>query len=131
MDDTATLEELVQTVTCPVNWNGKRVRALHPFEPEDTALIEAISRGEFTLNGLRNRDLQRLLYDTQDAPTSEEARRRSAQVTRKLRMLRAHAIIAKVPRTHRYQVTELGRRIITAILTARHTPLNQLLPKAA
>ncbi len=40
----------------------RRVRALHPFSAEDHALLEAVSRGEFMLNGLGNRDLQPLLY---------------------------------------------------------------------
>ena len=131
VDDSATLEELLQTITSRTNWNGKPVRALHPFEPDDAKLLEAISRGEFTINGLRNRDLQRLLFEPVTELTPQEARRRSAQVTRLLRMLRAHILIAKVPSTHRYQVTELGRRIITAVLTARQTPVSQLLPKAA
>jgi hypothetical protein len=47
-------------------------------------------------------------------------------VTRQLRLLRAHGLIQKVPKTHRYQVTAQGRQIITAILSARHTPISQL-----
>jgi len=38
-------------------------------------------------------------------------------VSRKLRLLRAHGLIQKVPKTHRYQVTETGRLAIAAILT--------------
>ena len=131
VDDSTTLEELIQKVTSPVIFSGKRVRALHPFEPEDAALLEAVSRGEFTINGLRNRDLQRLLYPAQDFPTPQQTRRRSSRITRKLRMLRAHGLINKVPHTHRYQASVPGRQIITAILTARATPISQLLPKAA
>lgn len=132
VDDSVTLQELLEKnhVTSPVEWNGKRARALHPFEPKDTALLAAVSRGEFTINGLRNRDLQRLLF-TGEASSPEERKRRSAWVTRQLRLLRAHGLIAKVPHTHRYQVTSLGRQISTAILTARETPIRQLLPKAA
>jgi hypothetical protein len=51
-----------QTVCCPVFIKGKRYRALNPWSAEDGALLEAISRGEFTLNGFRNRDLRKLLY---------------------------------------------------------------------
>jgi len=132
VDDSVTLQELLEKnkVTTPVEWNGKGVRALHPFEPKDTALLAAVSRGEFSINGLRNRDLQRLLF-TGEASSPEERKRRSAWVTRQLRLLRAHGLISKVPHTHRYQVTSLGRQIITAVLTARETPIRQLLPKAA
>jgi len=47
--------------------------------------------------------------------------------------LRAHGLIQKVPRTHRYQVTDTGRTILVAVLTTARTSVNQLnqLPKAA
>ncbi len=56
----------------------------------------------------------------------EEIRRRAGRVTRQLRLLRAHGLLQKVPHTHRYQLTAAGREIITALLTARHTPIAQL-----
>lgn len=125
VDDSATVAELVENLTRPAKWNGQRVRALRPLEREDCALLEAAGRGEFVINGLRNRDLQRLLFDKKpDSP--KEARRRSAQVSRKLRLLRAHGLLQKVSRTHRYQVTEAGRKAITAILTARQASVAQL-----
>lgn len=131
VDTTMTLAELTARLTEPVTWHGKRVRGLHPFAPADLALLEAVSRGEFTINGLRNRDLQQLLFAPTANLTPQEARRRSAQVTRKLRLLRAHGLLQKVPHTHRYQVTSQGRQIITALLTARQTPISRLLPQAA
>ena len=130
VDDTTTLQEMALQPTAPTTLNGKRVRALNPLASEDLALLQAVARGEFALNGLRNRDLQRLLYRSEPADPVE-ARRRSACVTRKLRMLRAHGILTKVPHTHRYQVTPAGRTFLTAILTARTTPIRQLLPMAA
>ncbi len=126
VDDSATLEERVRRVTVPTTWKGKRVRALQPFAPADMALMEAVSRGEFTLNGLRNRDLRRVLYGEEEGVLPEEVRRRAGRVTRQLRLLRAHGLIQKVPKTHRYQVTTQGRQILTAILSARHTPISQL-----
>ncbi len=125
VDESATIAELTESLTRPVSWHGQRVRALRPLEAQDSALLEAVGRGEFVINGLRNRDLQRLLFDTQpDSP--QAAKRRSAQVSRKLRMLRAHGLLQKVPRTHRYQVTAAGRKAITAILTARQASVAQL-----
>lgn len=112
------LGQLVQGLCRPARWGGKRVRGLNPLGGEDAALLEAVSRGEFVLTGFRNRDLRRLLYagETTDA---KEARRRSGVVTRKLRLLRAHGLARKIPKTHRYRVTDQGRMTITAILTAR------------
>jgi hypothetical protein len=126
VDDTTTLEEHLQRITAPVLWNSKRVRALQPFAADDMALLEAVSRGEFTINGLRNRDVRPLLYGDESALAPEEVRRRAAKVTRQLRMLRAHGLLQKVPHTHRYQLTPSGRATITALLSARHTPVAQL-----
>ena len=125
VDESATVAELAGDVTRPVQWKGQRVRALRLLEEEDSTLLEAIGRGEFVINGLRNRDLQRLLFD-KAAESPKETKRRSARVSRQLRMLRAHGIIQKVPRTHRYQVTAAGRKVITAILTARQATVAQL-----
>jgi hypothetical protein len=130
VDDSTTIREPVGRVEKPVTWNGKRVRALHPFDSQDRLLLEVISRGEFTINGLRNKDLQPLLYTT-PAQSLKEQRRRSAAISRQLRLLRAHHLLHKVPRSHRYQLTPLGRQIATAVLAACNATVNLLIPKAA
>jgi hypothetical protein len=85
VDDSATLQELTAGLERSVRWHGKPIRALHPFHPDDHALLRAVNRGEFTIHGLRNRDLQQLFYP-QPPTTVAEKRRRSAAIGRKLRM---------------------------------------------
>src|SRR6266700_3914398 len=109
VDDTTSVEELTGDIQKHTTWQGRRVRALRPWG-EDQALCQAILHGEFLINGFRNRDLQGLLYD-QEAESPKEKRSRSAAISRKLRMLRAHGLIQKVPRTHRYHVTAKGQAI--------------------
>jgi hypothetical protein len=116
--DTTALGELTAPLCRPVRWQGQRVRALNPLAAEDVALLEAINRGEFIINGFRNRDLRGLLFGPKEV-SAAEARRQSARVTRLLRLLRAHGLIRKVPKTHRYQVSDKGRTAITALLAAR------------
>ncbi len=119
------INKLVDPVCCHVIWNGRRMRALRPWSDEDQLLIQTISRGEFAINGFRNRDLFRHLFP--DATLSvEEKQCVAARVTRKLRLLRAHRIIRKVPKTHRYVFTKKGREIATAILEYRNVTLDQL-----
>jgi hypothetical protein len=130
VDDDTTLDELLRRLGQPAAWHGRRVRALRPVAADDRALLAAVSRGEFTLNGFRNRDLQGIFF-SQPAKSPTEARRRSAWVTRQLRLVRAHGLIRKVPGTHRYHVTASGRKVITAILTALHATVRQLTPIAA
>jgi hypothetical protein len=128
VDDDTTLGELVQRLGTRTRWHSRPVRALHPFS-DDRPLLEAISGGEFTLNGMRNRDLQPHFFPT-PAPTATKRRRRSAWVSRRLRLLRAHGQLRKVPGTHRYLVTKTGRRVLTAVLTALRTTVRQLTPAA-
>jgi hypothetical protein len=133
VDDSTRFHELVRDLEQPCQYGGRRVRALHPFQADDHRLLKAVIDGRFMVNGLRNRDLQTLLYDLPQPGTQlnlQEKRRRSSAISRKLRMLRAHGLIQKVPKTHRYQVTEHGRLAITAILKMDRTSL-ALLNKAA
>jgi hypothetical protein len=104
----------------------RRVRALNPLAPGDAALLEAVSRHEFLINGLRNRDVRVLLYGDQ-AATANQKRRQSAAVTRQLRLLRGHGLIERVPRSHRYLVSEAGRKAITALLAARNGSTEELI----
>jgi hypothetical protein len=108
---------------------GQRYRALNPWSDEDGALLEAINRGEFHLNGLRNRDLRKLLHSK---TTNKKLRlREAAAITRRLALLRAHGILQKLSGTHRYQLTKTGQRILTALLAARHCDVDQLTKMAA
>src|SRR5207244_1538760 len=129
VDDTTTLDELLQQLEQPQQWRGRRVRALRPLA-DDRALLSAINHGEFAINGFRNRDL-RVLFFPQTTDDKEEIRRRSAWISRKLRLLRAHALITKIRGTHRYQLTSTGRKVIVAILSALRSTLAQLTPATA
>ncbi len=124
-DDSTTLDQLIGGLHRPVVLQGKRVRPLRPFAADDRSLLQAISQGQFTINGFRNRDLQDLLYSA-PAASIQESRRRSAAISRKLRLLRAHHLITKVQRSYRYQLTPLGRQIITAIIAAGNASVNSL-----
>jgi hypothetical protein len=108
---------------------GRPYRALNPWAQEDGALLEAINRGEFRLNGLRNRDLRVLLYPK--TANKKLQHRQAAAITRRLALLRAHGILQKVSGTHRYQLTKKAQPIVTALLAARHCDVDQLTRMAA
>lgn len=129
--DTSTpLGERIRDICKPTTYRNKPVRALRPWADPDLALLRAINRGEFSVNGFRNRDLQSLLFD-QAAGSDQEKRRRSARLSRLLRMLRAHHLIQKVSRTHRYVLTYRGREIISAVVASHQITLEQLNKLAA
>ena len=108
---------------------GRRYRALNPLGEEDARLLEFVGRGEHLITGFRNRDVRRCLYGerSQDAAVH---RGQSGRVSRLLGLLRAHGLIQKIPKTHRYQVTARGREQIAAILAARAAGVEKLIEAA-
>jgi hypothetical protein len=129
VDDSTRLRELLEPVEKKRSWKARPVRALHPFCHEDGKLLAAVGRGEFTI-GIRNADLRTLLFAT-PAENNAEKKRRSALISRKLRLLRAHGILRKVRGRHLYVVTERGRALLSSFLIAREATANQLMKKAA
>jgi DNA-binding HxlR family transcriptional regulator len=97
-------------------------RALRPISPEDSRWFAVVLRGEFSLQGVGNRDLQRELLPQ---PESDPARRHqcAAHVTRQLRLLRAHGLIYRVNQTYYYRPTQKGYAVMSAALKLRHTNL--------
>jgi hypothetical protein len=131
VQDTASLGSLTEKLCRPVTGKGQRVRALNPYAPEDLARLKAVARGEFTINGFRNRDRQNLLYGPGEKLTDGQKRRQSAAVTRKIRLLRAHGLVKKVPKTPRYHLTTRGYQAITAIIAALQASADSLIKLAA
>jgi hypothetical protein len=123
-------EPLCRRAPAPGKNAQRKVRALNPLAADDAALLRAVLDPKFTVNGLRNRDLVAALHDKL-ATTDKERRRRSGRVTRQIRMLRGHGLLHKVPKTHRYTVSETGRKTITALLAARSANADFLTSNAA
>jgi hypothetical protein len=128
-DGKVPLFQWVEEVCKPILRDGRRVRALNPWSPQDATLLQALNRGEFKINGFRNRDLCALIFTTKASP--EQQKRRASAVTRKLRLLRAHGLIKKLSGTHRYVLTQKGTTTITALLAARQANVNELTKIAA
>ena len=89
------LRDTVRPVCQPTHWKGHRVKALQPVSPECSRLMAAEIRGEFALNGFRNRDLRPLLFGDDEVP-ADEASCQSAKITRLLRLLRGHGLMQQV-----------------------------------
>lgn len=107
---------------------GRRYRGLRPFG-EDACLLQAVNRMEWVITGFRNGDIRKQLYPGK-AP-AKKRRVQTAATGRRLAMLRAHGLIRKVPGRHLYHVTTKGRRLITALLSARQADIEQLTKMAA
>ena len=122
--------KLMEAISTPKQWRGRRARALNPLASEEVKLLEIVSHGDFMINGFRNRDVREAFHGVEPVDVKEK-RRQSASVTRKLRLLQAHEIIRKEAGSHRYQLTEKGQRTITAVLAVRRTDVEKLMKDAA
>lgn len=129
VDDPTPCSRIFDAFVRPVVDDRHRFRALRLSDPGELALLEAVSRGEFFITGFRNRDLRRLLYARPQ--TKADDRKRSGRLSRLLRLLRAHGVVRKIPKTHRYQLTERGRLLTAALRATRDASLRQLLRHAA
>jgi hypothetical protein len=131
VDDPTRCASLFDAVARPVVVGDRRFRAMRIGDPNDVALLQSIARGEFVTAGFRNRDIRNHLFPKAPTLCDKDQRRLSAQISRRLRLLRAHGIIKKIPKTHRYQLTDRGRSLTAAIHAIRDASLKQLLREAA
>ncbi len=97
----------------------------------DAALLKVICRGEFSINGFRNRNIVEHVYPDAASLKEHDRKRLSAKVSRELRLLKAHGLIAKVAKTHRYVLTKKGKTITAAFLIVNNLKVNSLCQIAA
>ena len=112
-----------------IDENLKRAQTARNPKQARAQLLAAVNRGEWALKGFRNRDIRTLLFgETKD---KKQQRSQAAKVSRRLALLRAHGLIAKVSRTYRWQITEKAHRVLTALLAARQADTDKLISLAA
>lgn len=118
VDDPAAAFKMLDKLCAPAKLNGGRKRAMNPVSPSDVALFAAVMRGEHCIHGFRNGQLADHLGISISKDKSER-RRQSSRIFRLLQLLRAHRLIAKIPRSRRYRVTLRGFKLMTAAIFFR------------
>ncbi len=102
-------EDAFRRVNEPVQVNGQRASALRFADPMVLALFGALLVFRLLPRGFSNRELRNhwapLLGKTPQSITP-------GQMTYHLRRLRLHRLIERVPKSHRYRVTDQGWRTI-------------------
>jgi len=110
-DPTEGLKKL-DKVTEPVKVNDRTYKGFNFFDREDGMILQTIADGRFTLKGMGNRELRKLLPG-----------KTAGQISRIFKRLRLHGLIKKVGKTYRYYVTALGRQVIVAGLGFKNMTL--------
>jgi len=131
VDDPSPCARIFDAVSRPVIDDGRRFRALRIGDADDLGILHAICRGEFATAGFRNRDIRYLTNPASRHAPPPLSRRLAAKITRRLRLLRAHGIIRKIPKTQRYLLTERGQLLTAALFATRDANVKQLLALAA
>jgi hypothetical protein len=99
----------LERISKPVEADDRSYKGFNLFNDDDLKLFEVLARGEFNINGLKNKSLRKQL------PSMT-----SSTMTRILKRLHVHGIIRKVGKTYKYYVSKLGKAVITAGLTVRN-----------
>lgn len=131
IEDSTPLHKLLDEVSRSVNYRGRRVRALRIGDASDINLVQAISRGEFATSGFRNGDLRKQLHPETRRTTAADRRRQAANVSRRIRILRAHGLVRKIPKSHCYRVTDKGNLLAAGLHAVRNATLKKLVGTAA
>jgi len=129
-DPTRAMQQLDNLTTRKKMASGRGVRAFNPLSREDIQLFKAMMAGQHHIRGLSNTDLRTCLEvsphlrDLVDNP-----KKQSAKVSRILSHFHAHKLIAKIPRTRRWRVTDRGKQIMAASLCLRDVAFPELFRK--
>src|SRR3954466_15540844 len=108
LDDPTAGVKRLEKISEPVQDDGRRHRGFNLFAGDDLDLFQAISRGQFTISGFRNRDLREWLPG-----------RSAAQLGRMIKRLRAHGLLKKIGKRYKYYLTKLGKIVVTTALKLR------------
>lgn len=116
-DPTDGLKKL-DRVTATVTENDKNYKGFNFFSKEDERILLAVADGKFTLKGITNKVLRRMLPD-----------KKPWQISGILKRLRLHGLIKKVGSTYKYYLTNLGKQVIAAGLCFKNMSLIPALSK--
>ena len=116
--NTATSHHSLASLARPRRHKGRTYRGFNPADTNDLNLFTAVLNGEHPLMGFCNQDIRQHLF-TQ--PVSLAQRRRQANaISRLLKRLHVHGLIAGIPRSRRWRVTHSGHVTLATSLTLYH-----------
>ncbi len=114
MHDSILAEETLQQLQRPRIVDGRRVAALRLADPTVQALWRAMLLFELLPAGFSNHQLRTHLAQLLGLPLEQFTQGRMSY---HLRRLRLHGMIERIPKTHRYRLTNFGLR--TAMFSTR------------
>jgi len=92
-------KRLVKITSSETN-NNRNYKGFNFFNNDDLAVLLAIVRGEFNINGFRNKNLKKIL----NFPSSK--------ISRLIKRLLVHGLIKKAADSYKYYATKIGKETI-------------------
>jgi len=90
----------LENVTSSKSENNRNYKGFNFFDTFDLVILLAILRGEFNINGFRNKNLQKLLGFN------------GGKISRLIKRLRVHGLIKKATDSYKYYLTKIGKETI-------------------
>src|SRR5215467_11949930 len=106
--DSILAEETFQQLNRPRMVDGQRVSALRFADPIVQAIWNALLLFDLLPSGFSNRNLRTNLAALRG---QSEDQLTQGRMTYQLRRLRLHGLIERIPKTHRYRLTDFGFRV--------------------
>jgi hypothetical protein len=126
--DPALGETAFQELVQPAEVDGQRASAMRFGDPTVLALFFALLMFRLLPRGFSNRDLRETVAPLLGKRPTDMT---SGQMTYQLRRLRLRGLIRRIPKTHRYQVTEQGIRAALFFTTSASLVLRPLAAMAS
>ena len=95
----------LKKLTKPAIENNRTYKGFNVFDEKDFNVLNTILRGEFNINGFRNKNIKEHLAENS-----------SIKISRILKRLNLHGLIKKVGRSYKYYVTEFGKMVLTTCM---------------
>jgi hypothetical protein len=109
IDDAKVVVKEIKAISERKEINNRIYSGFNILNKETITIFQAIASGDFIIKGFSNKNIRTKIYNDIDQKTINK-------VTRLLAKLKAHGIIKKVHKRHRYYLTNNGRDIINSIL---------------
>lgn len=126
-----TLREVAKETCNRTSRNGRSVRGLNPWNNQDFALLTFLAKGDWALNGFRNKMLCMHLNPHFDKLSPQDRKKLSGKASRLIALLRAHGLIRKIPKENRYMLTETGQTFANALVITSSIEVKRLAELAA
>ena len=115
VDDPAPALRAIEQLAKPRHVEGRSTKPVNPAAKADLRLLSAVLQGQHAIQGFRNRDPRERLYSVDNKPRAQR-QRDGARVGRQIKRLHLRGLVAKIPRSRRWRVTDAGYKLMAAAI---------------